>query len=484
LSKPTAKSWPKIAAQVGERIPAVQFHSRVTDWLAKNARDDEKWAVAVSGGLDSVALLILLWIHFPKKRKNLLVLHYDHAVRPDSASDAQFVEALSKNLKVPFITERRPPGGAQNEKALRDARLIFFRKHQIEHKARIIFFGHQRDDIAESMLMRLARGSGASGLCSPRPVHELPNTVVSLRPLLDLTHDELCKALADSGATWREDSTNAQPIYLRNRIRLQVMPVWRAAVSDRNLEAGVARSRTALEDDAEALEDLTEKVMHDLPEGAPLTLARLAGQPRAICRRALWWWLTQNGFWDNLNLRSVETLLDAIILAQPGRWSAGPGRWIVLDGAALSFTGGTLPGTETSWGPLALKVGQTLALPGGANITARVIAVDRKLLKELKSGKINPSTNAYLALSAKSKDPTLQVRSWQTGDRYRPLGAPGRRKLQDLFTDKKIPLKERHRLPVVCTEDNEPVWVPGFPPAHGARVAEATRTALGLTYQP
>jgi tRNA(Ile)-lysidine synthase len=220
-----------------------------------------------------------------------------------------------------------------------------------------------------------------------------------------------------------------------------------------------------------------------LPAGQPLTVARLANQPRAICRRAIWWWLNLNDILDNLNLRALETLLDAVTQAEPGRWSAGPGRWLVLDGAALSVAGGAKPGAESSWGPLNLKAGQTLSLPSGAKLTAKTVIVDRKLLKVLKSGKTDPSQNAYLALSAKSKEPAFIVRSWQPGDRYRPLGAPGRRKLQDLFMDKKIPLKERHRLPVVCTEDNEPLWVPGLPPAHSAKVVEASRTALGLTYQ-
>jgi tRNA(Ile)-lysidine synthase len=211
-------------------------------------------------------------------------------------------------------------------------------------------------------------------------------------------------------------------------------------------------------------------------------LTRISGQPRAIVRRALWWWLLQNHLNKNLNAQAFDTLLDALANAQPGRWSAGPGRWLVVNASGLSLSSNTGSSPSTSWGPLLLKSDQSLTLPNGAQLSARTIKVTQKLRQDLKSGKIDPAQKVFLALSAKSTDEALRVRSWRPGDRYQPLGAPGRRKLQDLFMDKKIPLTERHRLPVVCTEDDEPRWVPGLPPAHVRRVVGKTRTALELTY--
>jgi tRNA(Ile)-lysidine synthase len=476
--------WKKIATTVGEKIPVGRLHPRVLAWLEKHAKDNEPWSVAVSGGSDSAALLLLLWAHFPKKRKILQVLHFDHATRPESAGDAEEVAAVAKQLGVTFISARRAPGGKMSEAALRDDRWNFFREQLKASNARIIFFGHQRDDIAETILMRLARGSGASGLCAPRPVREFPDGVVALRPLLDLSRQELVVVLKNTGAAWREDSSNAKDIYLRNRIRHQVIPAWQQAIGARDLDAGVARSRTMIEDDGDALEDITSSLMRDLPMGEPLSLSRLVGQPRAIVRRALWWWLRQNQLDKNLNAQAFDTLLDALTNAQAGRWSAGPGRWLVLDAIGLSHNTGPVFGESASWGPFTLKPGQNLILPSGAKLAARAIAVDGKLRKELKSGKMDPAQKAFFALPAKTTDLLLHVRSWQPGDKYRPLGAPGRRKLQDLFTDKKTPVRERHQLPVVCSEDGEPLWVPHLPPAHAWRVLAGTKTALELTYRP
>jgi tRNA(Ile)-lysidine synthase len=482
LKKSAAKSWKTIAASVGEAIPAARLHPRVRAWIDQHARQDEAWNIAVSGGSDSVALLLLLWAHSPEQRKSLKVLHFDHAVRPDSAADAHFVEALAKKLGVTFATTRRASGRALSEAALREDRWDFFREQLKKDGARIIFLGHQRDDIAEAMLMRLARGSGASGLCAPRPVREFPDGVVALRPLLDLSREELRAILKDSGAAWREDSSNAEGHHLRNRIRHQVIPAWQKAMGTRDLGAGVARAREMLEDDGDALEALAAAVMRDLPAAQPLLLSRLSSQPRAVVRRCLWWWLLQNQMDKNLNAHAFDALLDALVNAQPGRWSAGPGQWLVVNGQGLSLSDEAGPSTPGSWGPFELKSGQTLILPDGARLSARAIAVDGNLLKELKSGKIDSAKKAFFSLPPQSADLTLCVRSWRPGDRYRPLGAPGRRKLQDLFTDKKIPFEERHRLPVVCREDNEPQWVPGLPPAHARRVGATTRTALELTY--
>ncbi len=483
LKKPAAKSWKQIAEMAGEAIPIARLHPRAQAWIEHYANEKESWAVAVSGGSDSVALLLLIWAHFPKKRKMLRVFHFDHATRADSAADAQFVEALARQLGIAFVAARRAPGGALSEAALRESRWNFFREQLKAGNGRIIFLGHQRDDIAETMLMRLARGSGASGLCAPRPVREFPDGVVALRPLLDLSRDELLKTLKSAGATWREDLSNAKGHFLRNRIRHDVIPVWQKAIGTRDLDAGVARARAMLEDDGDALETLTVAVMRHLPAGESLLFARLSNQPRAVVRRCLWWWLRQNQVDTNLNAHAFDTLLDALVHLQPGRWSAGPGRWLVVDAHGLSLSGGAGPFPPVSWGPLELKSGQTLILPNGTKLVARTMAVNAKFLNELKTGEINPAKKAFFALPAKPADLVLRVRSWQPGDRYRPLGAPGRRKLQDLFMDKKIPLKERHRLPVVCSHDDEPLWVPGLPPAHALRVGAATRAALELTYR-
>jgi tRNA(Ile)-lysidine synthase len=481
VSPPRPKSWKAAAARLAKTILAARLHPRVRVWLENHALAQDAWAVAVSGGADSVALLLLIWAHFPKKQRRLCVLHFDHATRPESVADAQFVQKLSRALGLRYATARRAPGGATSEAELREARWKFFHKQMIARSARVIFLGHQRDDIAETMLMRLARGSGAGGLSAPRPVRLLDHGAVALRPLLDLGHDELCAALRAAGAEWREDASNASDAYLRNRLRRAVLPAWRAALDGRDLAAGTARSRALLEEDDEALEALARAAQPAVAPGEPLPLMRLTKQPRAIFRRILHGWLNDNGVGEILRASAFEVLLDAVVAARSGRWSAGRGRWLELKDDCLSLVADQ-PRDPPAMVRRVLQPGETLELPSGACLQSRLIKVTPKLLAHLRTGQTGPEAHAWLAWPR--ADAAFCVRSWQAGDRYRPLGAPGRRKLQDLFTDKKIPSRERLRLPLVCTDANDPLWAPGLPPAHERRLTASTRLALELTFCP
>jgi tRNA(Ile)-lysidine synthase len=477
------------AEQLAKRISVVRLHPRVLAWLKTNAGAQEPWAVAVSGGADSVALLLLLSTHFPKARKLMTVLHYDHALRLESADDAKFVRALAKSLGVKYQTERRSSTGAKGKTAseadLRDARWTFFRGRLKAAGGRMIFLGHQRDDVAETMLMRLARGSGARGLSAPRPVNVFADGVVALRPLLDLDGEELRVALRVAAIAWREDASNASDAYLRNRLRHQVVPAWRAAVGERNLAAGVARSRALLEEDDEALEAIAGTALAKPQSGVPLKLANLTGQPRSIWRRVLRRWLEAQSLGENFSAAAFDSLQRALMAGEGGRWSAGRGGWLeVRDGSLRVRPGSPAQSGGVAWRPVNLRAGKVARLATGATLQCAVIEHPAIIVEALKNGRLESRRHTCLALTEGEAVPTLKARPWQPGDRYQPLGAPGRRKLQDLFTDKKVPVEERNMLPVVCSRDGSPLWVPGLPPAESRRVQPGARRALWLTYHP
>jgi tRNA(Ile)-lysidine synthase len=482
---PVASTWRKAAEQLARALPLERWHGRVLAWLKEQGRAKELWAVAVSGGADSVALLLLVWAHFPEARKRLTVLHYDHATRAESAADAEFVQGLAKSLGMKCATARRGAEGKDlSEAALREARWAFFREELRAAGARVIFLGQQRDDIVETMLMRLARGSGLGGLGAPRPVKVFADGVVALRPLLDIGAEELRAALREAGAVWREDSSNASEAYLRNRLRQQVVPAWRAAEGERDLAAGVARSRALLEEDDEALEAVAKALLAKPKRGEPLKLAGLAGQPRAAWRRVLRRWLEVQAVGQNISATAFEELQNALMAGEGGRWSAGRGCWLEASkGALAARSGAAKKSVKKSWKPVKLTPGKPARLPNGGLLYCTVADDPAVLVAALKAGRLEAGRHACLAL-AEGESPRLRARSWRPGDRYRPLGAPGRRKLQDLFTDKKIAVEERFMLPVVYSGDGQPVWVPGLPPAESRRVKPGARRALWLTYQP
>ena len=298
--KKTPNVWVASAARLARRIPRTALHPAVVEWTGQKGRPSGTarggWAVAFSGGADSLALLLLLWAHWPERREKLVALHFNHRLRGRaSEADERFCRRVCAALGVKCAIGRwhlarkgrlRHP----SEAAAREARMGFFQREQKRRRAPTLWLGHQQDDIAESMLMRLARGSGTGGLAAPRPVQSWPRRQFHLRPLLSLKKKEIVAALRAAGVTWREDGTNAGDRHFRNRIRRSDLPAWRRAAEGRDALAGAALARALLEEDDTALTAWADRLAPPGP-ASRLDLAPLATAPRAVVRRVLRRWL-------------------------------------------------------------------------------------------------------------------------------------------------------------------------------------------------
>ena len=328
-------SWPRVAEKLAAAVPRERLHPAVLRRLA-SASPRERWTVALSGGADSVALLLLLWAHWPERRSRLLALHFDHRLRGrSSAADARFCEKLCRALGVDLVVGRwedrdAEAEGKPSEAEARAARHAFFTRTLRRRRAGVLFTGHHREDLAETMLMRLARGSGAAGLVAPRPVHPQPALGrVHLRPLLSLDKSALTAALRGAGGAWREDASNAGSAHLRNRVRADLLPVWRACAAEPGREAlsGLALTRDLLEEDDAALEVWADRATRIESDGA-LALAPLRDLPRAVLRRVLHRWLAQSPARTDLNRHGFNALLDFVVAGRTGaRHSLGAGHF-------------------------------------------------------------------------------------------------------------------------------------------------------------
>ncbi|MBL9199463.1 MAG: tRNA lysidine(34) synthetase TilS [Opitutaceae bacterium] len=319
------------AAKLAAIIPRERLDAAVRAW-ADSASRRTRWAVALSGGADSLALLLLIWAHWPERRRTLRALHFDHRLRgSESRGDARYCARVCRELDLELVrgTWRGKNHGA-SEATARAARMAFFEKY-----GRTIWLGHQQDDIAESMLMRLARGSGAAGLAAPRPVQALPGGRVHVRPLLGLKRAEIEAALRAAGVSWRTDSSNEFDEHFRNRVRRRVVPAWVHA-AQRDAVAGAARSRALLEEDDAALEAWVDSLWPTSAARRVLPLASLAGKPRALWRRALHRWLRAQPRAGELSSAAFESLL-AAIQRGPTRQSAGVRGFVVSDGSEVRF---------------------------------------------------------------------------------------------------------------------------------------------------
>ena len=331
--------WIRRADRLAEACPRSRLHPAV---LAKVAGGKLRgpWFVAVSGGADSLVLLLLVWAHWPQARARLQAVHFNHRLRGAAADrDERFCRQVCAALEVRIhVGRRRNAQALRNENEARAARFGHIEKVMTRQGAKVLWLGHQQNDIAESMFMRLARGSGGGGLAAPRPLQVVQGGRLHLRPLLTLKHEELTAMLEAVKAPWREDATNLTDSHFRNRIRSAVLPAWIQAAG-RDALAGAARARELLEEDDAALESWVDTAAL-FKAGGGMDLTKLHDQPRALVRRALHRWLMRQREAGELSRQAFEMLLNAVIAGRATRQSLGTAGFAVIRPGTLKFERG------------------------------------------------------------------------------------------------------------------------------------------------
>jgi len=285
---------------------------------------------AVSGGCDSMALLDLLARYAPGRKMQLTVAHLDHGLRRGSRSDRIFVERAARALNLPFRSDRVETDDLRRrdeslEEAARRVRLDFLRRAAREAGCERIATGHTMDDQAETILMRLVRGAGATALTGMAV--EGPGPFV--RPLLGLTREELSSYLSRRGLEYREDPTNRDLRFDRNRVRLRVLPFLREHLNPRAARH-LVKAAERLREDAVFLDAMAERrllriVQTDGTGRVTLEASSLAGQPAPIAKRMARLILQRAGVDPRrVATRHVDSLLDLA--------SGGSGRSLDLPG--------------------------------------------------------------------------------------------------------------------------------------------------------
>lgn len=428
--------------------------------------------MAVSGGADSVYLLLALWAD-EALRPRLRVWHFDHRVRgAASADDARFVQAWCATLAVPCVVGERGAAGAANEAELRAARLAFFAQQRAAQGVQVVATAHHLDDVVESMLMRLGRGAGLAGLAAPRAWQAFRDGHVHWRPLIEArrTKAQLVEALTAAALPWREDATNPLPVAQRNRVRAWVGQGGAAALGATYAQ-GFGTSARHLDEAQAALWAWADELGASVQADGALATSALVGRPVALAHAALARFLAAHGLTAASGV-SVEALAQALVAGRPTQATLLARRLVHKPGR-LSLA----PETPIAFGPelRTLVPGQ---LDDESGLRAEWVDVDADLWAKLSRGEIVADTVAYLNVP---HDVALSWRGRVDGDRYQPLGAPGSAKLSDLLINRKIPAERRESLPLVLV-DNHIVWVPSQPPAHSARLVGPQKGALRLTW--
>ncbi len=434
----------------------------------------------VSGGADSVALL--RWLAGGGAAGSpLSVLHVDHRLRADaSEGDADFVEGLCAAIGVRCRVARydvaayAESAGLNLEDAGRRVRYRFADEELdalcaasgVEPGRGRIATAHTLDDRAETLVMRLAQGTGVSGLVSPS--YRRGRVV---RPLLDCTRANVVGYLADIGQTWREDATNLDTSRLRARVRADAISLLRQI--NPRFDAAVARTLTVLSDEDELLDSIAAALESEHIErrDGELRIAEAAASvPRALLRRVLRRALfAEFPEASRLEFEHLEALRDGLGIEGFSRDLPG--------GLRASDEYGTLiisreAGAAAPLAPSLLSIPGTLDLGDAGSISAEPAGPHD----------IDPDPrSAFVDVRAVSGE--LIVDSVRPGDRMRPLGMDGSRKLQDMLTDAKVPARMRPLVPVV-RDGERIVWVAGVRMSEEYRVGPTTERAIRLDWTP
>lgn len=469
--------WIKTAQELTEQLLDKQLNKKAIHYLNENKGP---WCLACSGGVDSLAMV--LWVVGKFGIQEKIILHYNHKMRPEADAEEAFVREVAEGLGVQCVVGKREMcvGNLKNtehlnEEVLRTLRMEFFKKSMEAAKAKVLITGHHLGDVAETLLMRLTRGSGSQGLSAPRPVqHHEAMTIV--RPFLDLQKKELEKLLAAKGIRWCEDSSNVKDIYFRNRVRKEAVPLLEK-LAPTDFWKGVQRSRELLEEEDAALEVWLDELLGSHFLNTNLDMEKFLDKPMALKRRLLHRWLLLKR--KNLSAQGMDQLLSKISSKAPSKVSCEEG-WLVFDGRYVAFEYLGEEGSENNWGVNRLMVGETIYLPSGDSLNTQWMDLDEGLREKILGGKTDSRKEVYVNLEGKKE--LILIRQWVAGDAYTPLGLRGHsKKLQDMFVDGKIEVFRRHQLPIIINGD-EIVWCPGLAINEGYKISKMTKRALRLTF--
>jgi tRNA(Ile)-lysidine synthase len=392
-----------------------------------------------SGGPDSTALLAGLSGVCPADR--LLALHLNYELRPDSGEDEEACRSLCERLGVELVVQRPElPGEGNLQAEAREARYAAAERLLAERGLDWIATGHTRTDLAETFVYRMATSPGRRALLglAPRRGHVI-------RPLLALGRREVRDLAERAGLPFHDDPTNAQPLYARNRIRGEVLPVLEELAPA--TERTIAETQAELREEAEALERLAARALDaaGVAGAAAVPADALADLDPAVRRLALRALAERAaGGQVALGRERAEAIWRLAADPEGGVVELGGGIEARIEQRHIRFArGGELESAQAS-----------LTVPGACRFG------DWEVRAELRDAPAVPGGAETALLDPAALEGTLVVRPWRDGDRMRPLGLGGSKSLQDLFTDRKVPRSLRRSLPVV-TSGGRIAWIAG-----------------------
>jgi len=465
-------------------------------------RPGERVLLAVSGGPDSVALSHSLVELAREHRFDLHLAHLNHGLREGADCDEAFCAELADRLELPFACSRVDVAREARrnrlsiEEQARNSRYRFLEESAEQWGCRRIAAAHTQNDQAETFLLRLLRGSGATGLAAMRPIVPLGNASL-IRPLLEVTRPEVLAFLESRTLAYRLDPTNQDRTIPRNRIRHETLPLL--ARLNPNLIATLARTTHLLREDEEWMEEETARVLEGmtsfdqgrlwLPVNG-LDSLHLALRRRVI-RGAIAW---ARGDLRAVTSRHVQDVLGLTAAGRSGRRLCLPGLQCGRSFDRIWFQENPLSHRPPSASRLSGHAPQPTAKDERRSYNGfeYAVTVPGELVipeaggsirvEEAEPSSLPGAAGHTVKVALGEGDISLRVRSPMPGDRFRPLGAPGSKSVSRYLMERRVDRDRRRVVPLVVRSDEEILWVAGHGISEASRVTADAQRVLRLSW--
>jgi len=429
--------------------------------------------IAYSGGVDSTGLLTVLLELREEWSFELFLGHFNHKLRQKADEDEQFVKRMAQKYSLPIFVGSKDVRSYARAKKLnieeagRKLRYDFLKKTALKIGGARIATGHTMTDQAETFIMRLMRGSGLRGLGGIFPLVE--GTII--RPLIQVEHKDIEAYLKEKGIEFRIDESNLDRRFLRNRIRLDLIPYIQE-----NFEPEIVSSLGRIASIIREEDSFLEKIAQEKAKRAiskknnqiSLEVKSLSSFPRAMARRVVRDFISE--LRGNLREISFEDVESVLCLREGKEFPLRKDHVLRREQDQIFLKSKVTPKIryEYRWEE-----------KGSLEIKELKLKFEGKKIRRGKSLSLDfdDQTSAFLDLG-KLKFPLL-VRNRSEGDRYQPLGAPGQKKLKEIMRAKGIPLSERERRPVFLSGDKI-IWILGLPVSEKFKVEKGTSDIFAI----
>ena len=394
--------------------------------------------VLISGGADSAAAATGLVEALGPTQ--VVGLHLNYGLRPDSDRDERTCEDLCGRLGIELEVERPELGSGNVQAEARAARYVAAERLRLARELDWVATGHTKTDLAETVLYRLATSPGRRALLGLRA-----RRGHLVRPILSLEREETRRLVQEAGLPFSDDPTNTEPLFARNRIRNEVLPVLREIGPE--ADATIAETHAELAEEGETLDRLAAQALSESGADVAGAIGRdVLAELDPVIRRLVLRQLAERAAGEQVPLGRARAAEIWRLVNQP-------------EGGVIELGGGVEAQAEHghvrfSFGAATEPAERTLTVPGVCRFGTWEVRAELER-------DVPPAAGPDLAvLDPEKVGQSVTVRAWRDGDRMRPLGLGGTKSLQDLFTDRKVPRSLRHALPVV-TANGRIAWIAG-----------------------